>query len=544
MPPLATPGELDPPVRHQYDRVREAVDRLSKDPSTDRARLGRAFGELGMWYHGYGYPETAAICYRNAELLERGERRWPYYLGLLLLAGKPAEAAAAFERARALSPEDVPTLLHLGEAALALGRLPEAESHFRAVLTRDAAHPAAAAGLGAIAIARKDDKEAVRLLEPVLARQPEATKVHQWLGLAYRRLGDMKRAEEHLAAVPADPLAQVQVRWLDPLLVDLQRTLDGAKIHRRRAQAAARSGDHDLAIREHRLAVASNPSDMTMKLGLGRALVAAKRGPEAVETITEVVKQAPDDPRAHLWLGRALLLTKDRAEAETHLRRSLELDANQPEAWTILGSLLASSERLEEALDAYDKALSVKPDIESTRARRDLLLLKLERYDRALRELEADLSLDPDSDAISMLLARLLASSPLAEQRNPQRAFDLALAARKKTAEQTDADVLGDIIAASVSVQEAETLAMAYAAKQDFARAVAWQRAALAAIERRHPGKAARWAERRLALYEAGKPCRQPLEKSEVLLHRVFVSPPDTPSGRKEAPQGEATSQE
>jgi len=85
--PRLTIANFRPQVREQ---VQQAFQTVARNP-----RDAEANGRLGMLLHAFEQFESAAICYRRAQILDSRRFPWAYYLGLsLAMAGKNAEAAA------------------------------------------------------------------------------------------------------------------------------------------------------------------------------------------------------------------------------------------------------------------------------------------------------------------------------------------------------------------------------------------------------------------------------------------------------------------
>ncbi len=122
------------------------------------------------------------------------------------------KSRALFERAIQLRPDDVSTLVWLGNAYLDQGLPDDADAQFSKALSLDGRSISARYGLGRAALAKNDYRRAVTNLEEVLKMDPKAVSAHYPLSLAYNGLGDTKQAEAHLRLrkdheiLPADPL--------------------------------------------------------------------------------------------------------------------------------------------------------------------------------------------------------------------------------------------------------------------------------------------------------------------------------------------------
>lgn len=109
--PLALPdvSRLAKPVQAQVRGRHAALMAKLEDQTTPRAKLGDAYGELGLILMAVEYYQAAASCYLTAQALVPDDARWPYYLGhLYRIQGEAPKAAESFARALELQPADMP----------------------------------------------------------------------------------------------------------------------------------------------------------------------------------------------------------------------------------------------------------------------------------------------------------------------------------------------------------------------------------------------------------------------------------------------------
>ena len=172
-----------------------------EDQGATPERLANAYGEVGDLLMALSELESAEPYYLNAQTLQPGERRWPYLLGHLYRKRGPLDKAViSFERARQLQPNDAATLVQSGRSriwALGTTRPPRRSSTRRSAIAPGSA--AAWFDAGQAALARHDNRAAVKALETALARDAGATAVHYPLAMAYQRLGNLDKARAHLA---------------------------------------------------------------------------------------------------------------------------------------------------------------------------------------------------------------------------------------------------------------------------------------------------------------------------------------------------------
>jgi tetratricopeptide (TPR) repeat protein/mono/diheme cytochrome c family protein len=206
-----------------------------------------------------------------------------------------------------------------------------------------------------------------------------------------------------------------------------------------------------------------DPESVESHYNLATALVRRGQLAEAEVHLRRVLQIQPDHVAAHVNLGAVLRMRNQPAEARTHLQRALELDPGNAAAHTNLGGTLAAERRLPEAISEYRLALRSNPDL-----------------------------LEPLTG-----LAWILATSRDPSVRRPAEAVRLAERAVLLTGEQ--------------DVRALETSAAAYAANNQFAKAVdAQQRAIGVATLNRMPDAIVESLRARLDLYRRDVPYYEP----------------------------------
>lgn len=474
---------LEPEVAAQLRDARALVDTLEAP-----AELAEAYGELGRLYHVYSLAEAAAAAYANAIALAPKEFRWHYYAGYLAQAmGRPAEAEASYEKALELKPGFLPGWIHLAEILLAGNHPDEAERILKEVLASDPRNAAARAGLGEIALSRRQFREAAEHLEAALAAAPEADRLHHPLALAWRGLGDMDKARDHLARA-----GRVGVRPADPLIEELEQLRQGEMAHLLRGRVAFRFGRYADAASEFRKAVEAKPASVPARVNLGAALVQTGDRKGAVQQFQEALKLAPDNGTAHYNL--ALLLAQDGydADAVEHLEEAVRIEPRDGAAHLELAQILERTGKTATALIHYEKAAGLLPQDERAWMGEANLLVGAQRYREAKDVLESAMGNLPGSGRIVHGLARLLAAAPDPSLRDGKRALDLAL----------------QVHAARGTATHIETVALALAESGRCDEAAEWQGKAVEAARKEGPPERVPPMEKELARYQAGAPCR------------------------------------
>jgi tetratricopeptide (TPR) repeat protein len=477
-----------------------------------------------------GRAGEAEPLYRRA--IELPAQRAAALAGLARIASERREHALAIElaeQALALQPA-ADSLYHLvGLARRELGdreaaRVALAKNKHGRVRFEDplvdglaAENASAQAHLHAAseAMRRNDLDEAVRFYRSYLALEGDDANVYHNMGVALLSLN----------------------RWpegLDALRRAVALDNGSRSAHFSLGSALAELGRYDEALPHYRRAYEIDPSEKNVHADLATLLAKVGRSDEALAELESILKEDPLHAYARLKYGTVLaqmgrdrdarphleamaesgaLGARERAEAHYHLgllatrrrdaeasRRHLEaavsLDRKSSEAQRALGEDLAREGRFAEASVALERAVELEPTDERSQFSRAMAYLLGERYPAAAAALEAAVRALPDNIALRHLLARVLATCPEAAVRDGGRALVLAQ----------------QVVAAELSFEHVETLAMAFAEAGRYDEAVATQRQVIAHAERvgAASGRAHEQRLERLARYERREPVRAP----------------------------------
>jgi tetratricopeptide (TPR) repeat protein len=489
----ATPSVQDQ-LREGYATLTRSIDSKAIRP----VDLGDAYGRMGMLLMAAEFRDDAETAFRDAQALAPDQPRWPYYLAhLYKVKGDTARSAAAFERAHTLQPNDVPTLVWLGDALLDQGKPDAAEPLFAQALSIQPRLVVAEFGLGRAALARRDYGRAVSILEDALAHDPKATMIHYPLALAYRGAGDPAKAALHLQQRGTLP-----IKPDDPLMHELDTLLHSALAYEVAGADALDRADWDAAADSFRKGIAIAPEEPSLhhKLGTALALKGDTRG--AVEQFQEALRVSPTFAKAHYSLGLMLVSNGQPQEAAAHWLAAIKAEPGYIEPRLQLANLLRRSGQFEASLAHYDFITKADPRVAEARFGYGASLVRLRRYDEARERFESGMRDYPAEPAFAEATARLLAAAPDDKVRDGART--LAIAQSLVDRGLRSFDML-------------ETMAMAQAEVGQFSDAVMWQRDAIDTAERTADrGIAARITDN-LRLYEARRPCRTPWRLDEPL---------------------------
>jgi tetratricopeptide (TPR) repeat protein len=478
-------------VQQQLHGQMAALDSVLADPNTYRGRLADEMGRMGMLYHIYEQSEAAAACYRNAELLDPREFRWPYFTGRVHAdRGRAAEALKKYERALAANPTFVPALYWLAEIHRNRGDSARARAILEKALAADPSSAATRFALGQIALSEGDYGRAVERLEAAFEIRPNAPSLHYALGMAYRGLGDHEKSEEHFdQSSPGTLLPD------DPVYFELMTLARGRGASHTRAAYAMNYGRYEYAATEFQRIADAHPDDPWAWVNIGLARLALEEDDAALAALEKAVGVDPDHLQANLHLGSLYARRGDYPRAIEHLKTVLRNDPGELEASFQLAAVLIEVGRHEEAVAELEKVVRGNPGKATAHVQLAMALTWSERYDEALRTLDRAHSAMPEDSRIASALARVLAACPQSGLRDGERAVALI------------EETVGD---GQMNLAQVQTLAMAHAADGDFRKAIRWQERAIDAARKMNRQGLVRVLEANLELYRSETSCTTP----------------------------------
>jgi tetratricopeptide (TPR) repeat protein len=484
-------------VQRQIRAAHDTALARTADGGTPPAELADAFGELGKILLAADYRDAAEPCLLNAQALAPGDHRWPYYLGHLYRdGGDLAKSLTYFDQALQNRPDDVATLVWLGDIRLAQGLPNEAGPRFERALSVQPNSLSARFGLGRTALAKQDYRRAVEYLEEVLKQDPGAAAAHYPLALAYDGLGEKKKSELHLKLREDHVILPA-----DPLMVDLEELLESPQSYESRGIRALDQKKWPDAADLFRRGLALAPESGALRHRLGTALFMMEDFGGAQEQFEEAVRIAPDYAPAQYSLG-VLLQEKGRhAEAIERFSAALRSRSTYHEARLRLATSLRRSGRAKESLPQYEQILATNAGHLEARFGQAMAYVQLGRYQEARDRLVEAMTAYPDQLLFAHTLARLLAAAPDDRVRDANRAIVIV-------EEQLRRD--------QRTLELGETMAMALADLGRFAEATNVQRDLISGAERAGLHDVVKRLTRNLDSYQRGEPCRTPWSNEEM----------------------------
>jgi len=493
-PPL---DHLEKAVSDQLREGRKMVDAVSGDSTASRQKRAEAYGKLGQLYHAYELNEAAEACYRNALVLDPSNLEWTYSLGYLLqFSGKFSEALQFYQQMK-IDPQNpqLAYLVHIriGECYRSLNQPDQAKPAFEAAYQLNPEGPAVLARLGEIALDEKRFDLAIKCLGSALEKQPEANKLRYPLAMAYRGKGDMEQARFHLSKY-----GMVGVQPPDPVKTHLAKLVTGYWTHILAGKLAFSAGRYTEAAEAFKKAIEVDPSKSAAIVNLGSAMAQLNKPEEAIAQFQAALEIAPDNIAANFDLGMLYINSGNYVEAIKHLQVVVKKEPKDSQAHLILADAFKKEQQFDKAVEHYQTALSLDPGLIWGWVDLSSALSSTGQQVEALKVLEEAHSRMPYDGPIAHALARLWAISPELDQRQGQKALELAL----------------KVYQALEDLEHARTVAFAYAELNQCDKAVEWMKKAIKLATKSSQGtKILENLKSNLEYFKTNRPCRVPAQQ-------------------------------
>jgi protein O-GlcNAc transferase len=291
-----------------------------------------------------------------------------------------------------------------------VGRLPEAERLYRAILQAEPHHPDANHNLGILALQAKQPAAALPHLMAALEANPNQSQY--WISCidALLQAGMMDAARVMLA--------QGRQRGLEGNAVDvLMQRLEGPLPDEISRIAALLEQERYAEAEALACGLTERfPQDGLGWKALGVALKRQGRISEAHGPVQKAAELSPWDAEAQNNFGNTLKEQGRLAEAEAIYRRAVTIKPDYAEAYYNLGVILQEQDRIDEAEAIYRQALAFKPDYAEACNNLGISLQGQERFPEAEAAYRRALEIRPDyADAYVNLGTTLEEQCRLAE---------------------------------------------------------------------------------------------------------------------------------
>ena len=156
-------------------------------------------------------------------------------------------------------------------------------------------------------------------------------------------------------------------------------------------------GRHDLAEREFREHLRTQPDDGIGHALLSLTLVELERLPDADHESMTGIALAPDESFAHYARARVLLARRHHEEAVAAASETTRLDPDHPRGFAVLAAARLGQRRWSDAVAATDAGLALEPENENLLTIRGLALRHMGRSEESRQSFEGALRRDPEN---------------------------------------------------------------------------------------------------------------------------------------------------
>ena len=259
--------------------------------------------------------------------------------------------------------------------------------------------------------------------------------------------------------------------------------------------AYARLGQFAEALKSYSESLRFNPGFADAYNGAGYSLASLNRPAEAAEQYAAALRLKQDFPEAHFNFASLLEMQGKLAEAEQHYAEAIRFKPDLAEARSALGVLWARQGKLAEAVAQFGEVVRLRPEDPDAHLRLGLALSSQQKTEAAVAEFRETLKLRSETPAALAALATVLATHPNIKFRNGREAVELARKANQLSGQQNPLHL--------------DALAAALAETGDFVEAANTESQALRLAAASAPKEVVAEMQKRLVLYQSGRPFRQ-----------------------------------
>jgi tetratricopeptide (TPR) repeat protein len=326
--------------------------------------------------------------------------------------GRLAEAETAWRDVLSIHQSDAEAYAHLGLLEARQEHYKEAISLYRKALAINPAMPGLRLDLGLAQFKSGELKEAIQTFTPLLKSEPpgsqEELRLASLIGMAHFGLGEYAAAVPYLRkAANSDPtnlgfrlaLAQscLQAKQYQCVL-DVYREIlnlnpESAEADMLAGEALDEMKNPTGAIEQFRAAVKANPREPNVHFGLGYLLWTQNQFDEAAQEFRAELVNVPDNAQALTFLADCDIQLGDSADALPFIEKAIQLDSSIARAHMDLGILYAGSGRQEDALREFKTAVKLTPADANVHWRLARLYQSMGRTEEAKIEFEKTSSL-------------------------------------------------------------------------------------------------------------------------------------------------------
>lgn len=344
-------------------------------------------------------PARAAVqaqLPRARQLVEAVLLRDPADIDALVLAGEiellakdNEKAVEAWKRAQAADDGTARTSFGLARAFAAAGDEEAALQRAEKVLELVPRHVGARILKARLLwSAKSDEREALRLLEEVVAAGPVLEGASQ------------SEKVEALTLLGRLHLARSRVTEAGKVLIDaLKLDPKAGPALAGMGEVLYREGRFTDALARYEAGIQADPDGIAAKIGVAKTRIALERLQDAKDMLKKLREARPNDVQVAHWMGRAEELLADKAAAEASYAEAIRLGGTRSEVvepYIALSQLLASDGRAAEAEAKLAEARQKLPGSIAIHKALGDMYLSAGRFEAAKVELERARAIDPE----------------------------------------------------------------------------------------------------------------------------------------------------
>jgi protein O-GlcNAc transferase len=251
-----------------------------------------------------------------------------------------------FIKARQSTSKDQPLLLNLKKAIdlHQQGKIEQAESIYREIISTHPNQPDAYHFLGIIAYQKREFSSAVDMIEIAIKFNPNVAGYYTNLGNSLRELKQLNASlANYDKAIALKP--------------------DSAEPHSNRGNILRDLKQLDDAVASYDKAIALKPDFADAYSNRGNTLRDLKKIEAAIASYDKAIALNPNFADAHCNRGNALRDIDQFDNAITSYDRAIEIKPNFAEAYSNRGNSLRDLKKLDAAIASYDKAFELNPEL-------------------------------------------------------------------------------------------------------------------------------------------------------------------------------------
>ena len=486
------------------------ADLARRDTEIRPVESAAAYGALGKRFLADGFGAAAEPCFVNAVELDPERFDWVYYLAHVDGgSGRADRAIANFERALELRPDDVAAWVWLGNTLFQSAIYDRARAAFERAIELHGDSASAHLGLGRVALAERRHDDAVTALTRALELSPGSTIAHYPLAQAYRGLGQVEQAQQHL-----DLRGETEAYPYDPLMDEIRTRFGSPSVMTERGGNAFAQGDFARAVAEFRKLAEVAPHVGMAHANLGTALFHHGDRAAATAAFERALELDPADPVVLYSLGVMSHHAGDTGAEERYYEQALKRQPDYVLAHLELAHALRGRGDHARAVEHYRAVVDIEPRRAVAQLGLAMALVKLERWTAVRDALLAAIEALPDQPSFVHALARIHAAAPDAAVRDARRALELL-------------DQL--IQAGQQNTDVGETLAMAMAELGEFEQAIRFQTQAIEVVQRAGQSELLAAMNERLRAYRESRAWHTPWPDDDALHRRPADAVPAPP---------------